>query len=71
MSYDVVTAPLAGGLVKGNPQFGATRGKPVRKRSLRALDWSNFFLSDVRDGVGPYLGISRHGHRPDSCQRLD
>jgi hypothetical protein len=57
MSYDVVTATLAGGLVKGNPQFGATGGKPVTKRSLRALDWSNFFLSDVRDGVGPYLGI--------------
>jgi MFS family permease len=41
----------------------ATRnsGRPaagrLTKRSLRALDWSNFFLSDVRVGVGPYLGI--------------
>ncbi len=57
MSYDTLTTTLAGGLVKGNPQFGATGGKPVTKRSLRALDWSNFFLSDVRDGIGPYLGI--------------
>jgi hypothetical protein len=48
---------LAGGLVKGNPQFRATGGKPVSKRSLLALDWANFFLSDVRDGIGPYLGI--------------
>jgi len=29
----------------------------VTQRSLRVLDWSNFFLSDVRDGIGPYLGI--------------
>jgi MFS family permease len=53
---DLLTT-LAGGLLKGNPQFGATGGKPVSKRSLRALDWANFFLSDVRDGIGPYLGI--------------
>ena len=25
--------------------------------SLRALDWANFFLADVRDGLGPYLAI--------------
>ena len=29
----------------------------MTQRSLRVLDWSNFFLSDVRDGIGPYLGI--------------
>ncbi len=23
----------------------------------RALDWLNFFLADVRDGLGPYLAI--------------
>lgn len=27
------------------------------KQSLRALDALNFFLADVRDGVGPYLAI--------------
>jgi MFS family permease len=34
------------------------------KASLKALDWANFFLADVRDGLGPYLAIylltSRH-----------
>lgn len=25
--------------------------------SLKALDWANFFLADVRDGLGPYLAI--------------
>ena len=27
------------------------------RRSLRALDAVNFFLADVRDGLGPYLAI--------------
>src|SRR5437867_11807349 len=27
------------------------------EQSLRALDALNFFLADVRDGVGPYLAI--------------
>jgi predicted MFS family arabinose efflux permease len=27
------------------------------KKSLKSLDWLNFFLADVRDGVGPYLAI--------------
>lgn len=27
------------------------------EKSLRALDWLNVFLADVRDGVGPYLAI--------------
>ena len=53
---DLLTT-LASGLVKANKQFAATGGKPVTKRSLRALDWANFFLSDVRDGIGPYLGV--------------
>src|SRR6516165_5035233 len=26
-------------------------------RANRALDAANFFLADVRDGLGPYLGI--------------
>lgn len=26
-------------------------------KSLKALDWANFFLADVRDGLGPYLAI--------------
>jgi MFS family permease len=27
------------------------------KRSLQALDWLNFFLADVRAGVGPFLAV--------------
>ncbi len=27
------------------------------KRSLRGLDWLNFFLADVQSGVGPFLAI--------------
>jgi len=27
------------------------------KRANRALDAANFFLADVRDGLGPYLAI--------------
>ncbi|MBO0358443.1 MFS transporter [Hymenobacter sp. BT186] len=38
-------------------------------RSLRALDSVNFFLADVRDGVGPYLAIyllaTHHWHPSD------
>lgn len=29
----------------------------ARHQSLQALDYLNLFLADVRDGVGPYLGI--------------
>ena len=28
-----------------------------RKPPRRTLDWLNFFLADVRDGLGPYLAI--------------
>ena len=30
---------------------------PPSKQSQRALDWVNFLLADVRDGMGPYLAI--------------
>jgi MFS family permease len=28
-----------------------------QKQPVRTLDWLNFFLADVRDGLGPYLAI--------------
>ena len=34
-------------------QARATQDTPQR----RALDWFNFFLADVRDGLGPYLAV--------------
>ncbi len=38
-----------------NPQF----------RSLRGLDWLNFFLADVQTGVGPFLAIFLAAHKWD------
>src|SRR4051794_15134648 len=32
------------------------RTRRVSTRSLRSLDVLNFFLADVRDGMGPFLG---------------
>jgi MFS family permease len=35
-----------------------TSGTAVdHKKPIRTLDWLNFFLADVRDGLGPYLAI--------------
>ena len=31
--------------------------KPPSTRTLRGLDWLNFFLADVQTGVGPFLAI--------------
>lgn len=28
-----------------------------------ALAWLNFFIADVRDGLGPYLGVFLKGHQ--------
>lgn len=37
--------------------FPTIRARQPGKGSLRALDAANFFLADVRDGLGPYLAI--------------
>ena len=43
--------------------------RPAPTRSLRALDWLNFFLADVQSGLGPFLAIflitSRHWNAAD------
>lgn len=48
-------------------QTDATR--PALTRSLRALDWLNFFLADVQSGLGPFLAIflitSQHWNAAD------
>ena len=38
-------------------QRGARDHRAPSRRSLRGLDALNFFLADVRDGLGPYLAI--------------
>ena len=35
---------------------GPEQARPSRQ-SLQALDYLNFFLADVRDGIGPYLAV--------------
>lgn len=34
-------------------------------RTLRGLDWLNFFLADVQTGVGPFLAIYLAGYKWD------
>jgi MFS family permease len=36
--------------------------KTPSARSLRGLDWLNFFLADVQSGVGPFLAIYLAGY---------
>jgi len=35
----------------------ADTARAAPTRSLRALDWLNFFLADVQSGLGPFLAI--------------
>jgi predicted MFS family arabinose efflux permease len=37
--------------------------KPPSARTLRGLDWLNFFLADVQTGVGPFLAIYLAGYK--------
>jgi predicted MFS family arabinose efflux permease len=37
--------------------------KPFTARTLRGLDWLNFFLADVQTGVGPFLAIYLAGYK--------
>lgn len=41
----------------GSVEAGAARGRKPSRRALLGLDALNFFLADVRDGLGPYLAI--------------
>ena len=40
-----------------SPLDPAARENDGKSRSLRALNAVNFFLADVRDGLGPFLGV--------------
>ncbi|HGM6307878.1 MFS transporter [Pseudomonas putida] len=52
---------LIAGLAIANHAFGLSEVSCLNTKPLpsqrRALDWLNFFLADVRDGLGPYLAI--------------
>ena len=45
----------------GASKIGET--KTPSARSLRGLDWLNFFLADVQTGVGPFLAIYLAGYQ--------
>jgi MFS family permease len=52
-----VAAP-AGGTIAGRSRADTGKsGVRASRRSLRGLDWLNFFLADVQSGVGPFLAI--------------
>jgi MFS family permease len=42
-------------------EAGSSGGQPS-STSIRALDGLNFFLADVRDGMGPFLGTFLRDH---------
>ncbi len=44
------------------PAAGTEGGSPASSRSLRSLDWLNFFLADVQTGLGPFLAIYLAGY---------
>ncbi|RYF74735.1 MAG: MFS transporter [Cytophagaceae bacterium] len=53
-------------MIDAQPKIPTPKASPT---SLRALDAANFFLADVRDGLGPYLAIylltTLHWHAQD------
>ena len=46
-----------------NPVFYEGDGQAPSTRTLRGLDWLNFFLADVQTGVGPFLAIYLAGYK--------
>jgi len=52
-------APMQSG--RGLHALIETKTSPSR-RTLRGLDWLNFFLADVQTGVGPFLAIYLAGY---------
>jgi MFS family permease len=44
------------------PVVSSTIREAPSRRTLRGLDWLNFFLADVQTGVGPFLAIYLAGY---------
>jgi predicted MFS family arabinose efflux permease len=47
----------------GGRSRGPSNAKTPSARTLRGLDWLNFFLADVQTGVGPFLAIYLAGYK--------
>jgi MFS family permease len=54
------SAPSVAETRQNSPSAGGA--KAPSGRSLRGLDWLNFFLADVQTGVGPFLAIYLAGY---------
>jgi hypothetical protein len=56
--------PLAGPPAGGRNPDASQEGdvKTPSARTLRGLDWLNFFLADVQTGIGPFLAIYLAGY---------
>jgi predicted MFS family arabinose efflux permease len=46
-----------------NPEATSNIETSPSQRTLRGLDWLNFFLADVQTGVGPFLAIYLAGYK--------
>jgi MFS family permease len=58
MTREIAIGAGPAGAIAGRPHAEADdRGARASRRSLRGLDWLNFFLADVQTGVGPFLAI--------------
>jgi len=52
--------------MEGGRNLDASKGEDTATpsdRTLRGLDWLNFFLADVQTGVGPFLAIYLAGYK--------
>lgn len=65
MPHDARSDAAPNDSVVGTPRRGGERrtAAPTSIRSLRGLDWLNFFLADVQTGVGPFLAIYLAGYQ--------
>ena len=52
----ITAGPISTIAGRSHTDMGDGNGRASR-RSLRGLDWLNFFLADVQSGVGPFLAI--------------
>jgi MFS family permease len=56
-------SPAAKSAAPANDRLPHLRPQPSpSRRTLRGLDWLNFFLADVQTGVGPFLAIYLAGY---------
>ena len=56
-------SPAAKSAAPANDRLPHLRPQPsASRRTLRGLDWLNFFLADVQTGVGPFLAIYLAGY---------